>query len=141
MHTLEAVLRWLCDLESRLQYTAPPLRDYFRETAAAPAYRELSFLETVAHLLQQRDFCEAWETAVSVHAPADGLDAADRQLLLGLGSRLGVSDADSQIRSLQETARLLSEHRETALEKRRKADRLYAILGAAGGLAVAVLMM
>lgn len=129
------------DFESRLRYTAPPLRAWLRESAKTPAYRELSFLAAASRQLESGDFCEAWEAALLARAAADGFIEADLQLLSRLGARLGVSDADSQICCLKESADRLTEHRNAALEKRRKADRLYGMLGAAGGLALAVLLM
>ncbi len=141
LRALDALLRWLNDLNSRLAYTMPPLRDFLRETAGDPAYRELTFLTHTARSLEERDFGEAWAFSVQEYAGEDGLDATDQKQLLQLGARLGTSDADSQRRILQEEISRLSERREILLEKRSKADRLYTILGGSGGLAMAVLML
>lgn len=141
LKALEGLLGWLNEYDSRLTYTLPPLRDFLRDSVDDPAYRDLGFLRNTASLLQERDFGEAWAASVERYAGEDGFDTTDRKHLLALGSRLGVSDAGSQRKILREEIARLSERREELLQKRRKADRLYTLLGGSGGLAVAVLMM
>ena len=141
IHAQQQVIRWLSDLERRLQYTLPPLRDFLAETAAASEYAALTFLPAVLKEWQEKDIAAAFSAALQSEETRGGLAAADAALLCRLGGQLGVSDAKTQLRCVGECKAGVEELYRQTREKAAKADRLYVTLGAGCGMAVAVLLL
>lgn len=138
---LETLLSLLNELARRLSYTAPPLRDFFLESAAQPMYAGLRFLPMVLAVWKEADFAAAFETAVNTCGKQDGFSAEDIAALVRLGAKLGKSDAQTQRLCLCEEIARLEESRQAVREQAARADKLYLSLGMSGGLALAVLLM
>jgi stage III sporulation protein AB len=113
------VIRWLREFERRLEYTAPPVREWLRETSAAPSYEALEFIGETLRRMRDEDLRTAWTEAVRVK-PC-GLGAEELALLQAYGQHLGTGDVNTQLQCVRETV--------TALEKRVKSleDRLSSI--------------
>ncbi len=137
MKMLQRILQWLYDFERRLQYTAPPLREWLHSSSTT--YPELSFVEKALHLLETEDLQTAWDTALTTSA---GYLAREEVLALrALGTHLGKSDAKTQLQCVRETLCVLEEQRKIAMGAVQKADKLYLTLGTSGGLALALLLI
>ena len=138
---LETLLSLLSELARRLSYTAPPLREFFSESAAQPLYAGLSFLPMVLEFWKERDFAAAFEAAVKSCGKRDGFSSEDIAALVRLGAKLGKSDAGTQRLCVCEEIDRLEESRQSVRSEAARADRLYLPLGVSGGLALAVLLI
>lgn len=130
------ILGWLHDFERRLQYAAPPVREWLQDSMER--YPALRFIAETLQLLQTHDLETAWGKALD---PADGLAEEDVTALRTLGTHLGKSDADTQLQCVRETLAALEESRTAAMTAAEKADKLYLTLGTSGGLALALLLV
>ncbi len=131
------ILSWLHDFERRLQYAAPPLREWLQESAVQ--YSELPFIASASRLLQTADLQTAWDKALRI--AAEGLGKEDIAVLRALGTHLGKSDVNTQLQCVRETLSSLEEARVSAQAAAQKADKLYLTLGTSGGLALALLLI
>ena len=138
---LAKTILWLSDLERRLSYTLPPLRDFLEETAKMPEYAALTFIPAVLRELDRTDMAAAFSITMREEERQGRLSSAETALLCRLGSTLGTSDAKTQLRCVGECTAGLRELWLKTREKTAKADRLYVTLGAGCGMAVAVLLL
>ena len=123
---------WLSDLERRLAYTMPPLREFLAETAGMSEYAALTFIPAILRELDRTDMASAFAAALRTDEAA---------LLCRLGNRLGTGDAKTEQCCVGECMAGLRELWRKTREKTAKADRLYVTLGAGCGMAVAVLLL
>lgn len=133
------MLAWLRDFERRLQYAAPPIKEWLRESADHPQYGALPFIAQTVQLLQDADLETAWKKAL--HTAPGSLADADAAVLSTLGTHLGKSDAPTQLQCIQETVAVLEESRKVAVAAVQKADKLYLTLGVSGGMGLALLLL
>ena len=137
----EQTILWLSDLERRLAYTMPPLREFLAETAGMSEYAALTFIPAILRELDRTDMASAFAAALRTEETRGGLTEEEAALLCRLGNRLGTGDAKTEQCCVGECMAGLRELWRKTREKTAKADRLYVTLGAGCGMAVAVLLL
>ncbi len=128
----------LFDLEKRLQFAAVPIRDWLLGTVNSARFPHLVFLEKVLLLLNKKDLETAWQTALK---ETRILSKDDIAALCVLGTHLGKSDVQTQLKSIEETAASISLNKKKAVEKAETSGKVYVGLGACVGMATALLLV
>ena len=137
---LQEIVRLLEALVQRLTYTALPLTQLWRQLAAGEAFQDVPLAQVTAEKLKEHPFFEAYTAGVDSMA-GDGLTAADRQLLLEFGEgcgRTGLAEQAAHIRAYQ---RLLEQAQQEAQQRAATQGAVYQMLGLAGGVALALLLL
>ena len=70
----EQTILWLSDLERRLAYTMPPLREFLAETAGMSEYAALTFIPAILRELDRTDMASAFAAALRAALPGAELD-------------------------------------------------------------------
>lgn len=82
---------------------------------------------------------ESWQRAMEARLPM--LAEAEREALSALGTMLGRYDAQGQQKAIRHTAARLETCLAAACEARDRLGRVYAVVGAAGGLLAVIVLM
>ena len=128
----------LFDLEKRLQFAAVPIRDWLLEIVNSARFPRLVFLEKMLFLLDKEDLETAWQTALK---ETRILSKDDIAALCVLGTHLGKSDVQTQLKSIEETAVSISFNKKKAIEKAETSGKVYVGLGVCVGMATALLLV
>lgn len=80
----------------------------------------------------------AWSDAVKNHTPS--LLAEDREILVLLGAKLGMTDRDTQIKNIRHVKHLIQKQYEDAKQERNRLSKLYEGGGVLVGLFLVILL-
>ena len=136
------VERLLEAMGDRLLYSAQPLTTLWQSLAADTVLSAYPLVQDTANeLCKGKDFYTAFSRAIGI-AEADGrLNPTEAGLLTELGGALGRSGLDQQAELIRHCAERLGQERHTAQTLASERGRLYPMLGLAGGVSLALLLM
>lgn len=139
---LELAHRLIARVASQIRYTAAPAGEILLDAAAREEFRALPFLQRLRQLLdEQGKLPSAWRQAVNEGRSESHFTEADAELLLGFGDVLGKTDVEGQLENCRLFSELLQEHLTAARQQAATKGRLYITLGAAGGMALALVLL
>jgi stage III sporulation protein AB len=131
-------------LETEIGFGYTPLREAMIRTASAQP-------EPVAHLLRQvvanldgtegLTFRESWDLAVRDCWKNTSMKMGEQTVLLRLGSALGISDRDDQIKHLRLAAMQLKTEEDSAREDQARYEKMCKSLGILAAALIVILMV
>ena len=134
-------------IASEIRYTAAPVRELIFSASRAAEYRSLRFLEDMERALEaEGDFPRVWIRTVEREGGKCGFTAEDQALLQEFGKGLGTSDTpvsytQGQTAHCSLYGELFSRQAEDARREVANKGKLYIMLGLAGGLGLALLLL
>ncbi|ABO49592.1 stage III sporulation protein AB [Desulforamulus reducens MI-1] len=141
---IRALLNALQILETEIAYGATPLPDAMTSVAERCDPRvALLFSRAGTELMSMRGITarEAWQTALSQYYPKSSIAKTDRAILVELGTSLGMSDREDQIKHLVLAKEQLKLEHAKAEEASLKNTKVYHYLGFLGGLTVVLILI
>lgn len=138
---LETALRIL---ETEIAFTQTPLPEACERIAQGIRGSVRLLFEDIARRLSAQggdSVCNVWAAAVSTWSGRAQIQAEELAILSALGATLGRTSAEEQVRSIRYTTERLKTVRERLEADLEKQSRLRLYLGAAGGLALAILLV
>lgn len=136
---VERLLETLCE---RLVYFAQPLTALWQslsEDTALSAYPLVQ--ETANEMCKGNDFYTSFSAAIKVAGDAGRLTPKEMALLTDLGGSLGRSGLAEQAELIRHCVERLGRERQTAQTLANERGRIYPMMGFAGGLCLALLLM
>lgn len=139
MRLLTLTGRMLEELSVQIRFKASTVYELL--DALANSVGELEFLS----LAQKRASCgesffAAWEKGLADWRNSD-IKEEDRALLLSIGEKLGDSDVDGQLSTIELHKQHLNTLLLSATEERKKKGKLYRSLGVLAGVFVAIMLL
>lgn len=133
-------------LETEVAYGLTSLPAAFQEVARRlPAGAVRSFFARCGALLERGEgntAGECWRQAVEgVLEPAVSLKPEDREILLGMGGYLGLSDARDQVRQLRLARERAGERERACRDEERQKGRLFCYVGFTFGALVVLVLI
>lgn len=141
---LRILIHALQRLETEINYGHTPLPDAFTVTAAAieqPIQELFQLTATMIRSEQELSLNEAWSQAVEKCWIHTSMKTREKEVLLRMGSVLGMSDAEDQQKHLQLAQMQLKAEEETAREEQDKFAKMWRSLGALGAVLIVILMV
>lgn len=141
---LRELQQMLLFFEGELQYGNPPLAQLFERTGQRLPPPFSAFLQGVAKELRQRKgkrICEIFSQEIEAHLKHTELSPGDFGELKRLGTSLGSTDRDTQLRSLGLYSRELAQKLVILQEELPNRLRLCQSLGVMGGLFLVLLLL
>jgi stage III sporulation protein AB len=130
-------------LETEINYGRSPLPEAMKSISGR-CEKEVAdlFLKTTKYLSAREGYTagEAWEKALKDFSFNAGLRDGDIEILSAFGKYLGASDRDDQVRNIKLALESLRQQEMTAIEEKRKNERLWKYLGVLTGLMVFLLL-
>ncbi len=130
-------------LSTEIGYGATPLPDAFAHLAATTR-DPISTLFSVSAQVVSRPgatAAEAWAEGLEQLQTKSALFSSDIQILLQLGSVLGLSDKTDQERHLLLTAQQLQREEQKAEDDRQKNERMWKYLGVLSGILLVIVLV
>jgi len=130
-------------LETEICYMSNILRDALQNCAEAKNESRVSvFFRWAAELLANREMtsAEAWDKSVSENLKYTSLKQEDAEILSGLGTTLGTSDYEGQLKNIRFVIKQLEVQIVKADEDSVKYQNMYRKLGVLGGIAAVVIL-
>ncbi|MFD1955864.1 stage III sporulation protein SpoIIIAB [Paenibacillus thailandensis] len=141
-------LRQLCNalqrLETEIGYGHTPLPTALRRTAEAAIPPVSELFGAAADGLAREDgptFRECWEAAVRDRWERTAMGPAEQAVLLRLGTALGISDREDQIKHLKLALVQLKAEEETARDEQARYEKMWKSLGLLSAALVVILMI
>ncbi|KZE74243.1 stage III sporulation protein AB [Paenibacillus elgii] len=137
------LIRMLQRLETEIVYGFTPLPDALRRAARADDSPAGALFAAAAEELGKpggRSVQAVWEHSVSRGWKTTSMKAAERDILLQLGSTLGLTDRDDQVKHLRLTVSSLQGEADIARDERERYERMWKSLGLLMGALVVILM-
>ncbi|GFN30536.1 stage III sporulation protein SpoIIIAB [Paenibacillus xylaniclasticus] len=131
-------------LETEIVYGRTPLPEALRNTAASaeqPISRLLQAAADELGLGDGRTFRECWESAMRAGWPATAMREPELKVALRLGSTLGISDKDDQLKHLRLAAVQLKAEEDAAKDEQSKYEKMSRSLGLLLAALVVILMV
>lgn len=136
---IERLLEALCD---RLLYSAQPLAVLWQSFAADAVLSAYPLVQdTAAELCKGTDFYTSFSRAIEKAADAGVLTLTQAALLTELGGSLGHSGLEQQALLIRRCAERLKKERQAAQELANVRGRIYPMMGLAGGVSLALLLL
>lgn len=136
---VERLLDVLCD---RLLYSAEPLAVLWQALAADKSLSDYSLVQDTANeICKGVSFYTAFARAVAVLVDSGRLTPASAALLTELGGALGHSGLEQQAQLIRHCAERLKKERQTAETLATARGRVYPMMGLAGGVSLALLLL
>lgn len=134
--------RLLDSLLSRLTYTAAPLSALWEALAGNEVFSRYPLVrDTVDGLRRSETFGAAFGAALDRALQQGLLQTTERELLFELGDALGRTGLTEQKRTIRDCRERLCERRHAAEELARVRGQIYQVMGIAGGVALALLLL
>lgn len=136
---IERLLDVLCD---RLLYSAQPLATLWQSLAADKMLSEYPLVrDTAGELCKGVPFYTAFSRAVAALGDSGRLTSAAAALLTELGGALGHSGLEQQAQLIRHYAERLKKERQAAETLAAARGRVYPMMGLAGGVSLALLLL
>ncbi|AEI41225.1 stage III sporulation protein SpoIIIAB [Paenibacillus mucilaginosus] len=137
------LIRLLQRLETEIVYGFTPLPEALRRTGgtcAAPV--GTLFLETSRELerAEGEQAAGVWERTITRGWRATAMKPQEREVLLQLGTTLGLTDREDQVKHLRLAVSQLQAESETARDEQQRYERMWKSLGVLLGALVVILM-
>lgn len=130
-------------LETEIAYGATPLLEAMRLVAVRSDQAAGKLFSGTAALLSHMSgmtASEAWEKSLEFYYPATALKPQDLFILRNLGSSLGVSDREDQIKHLQLAMEQIRRETAAAEEEASRNVKMWSYLGFLGGLMLVLVL-
>ncbi|MEK3881558.1 stage III sporulation protein SpoIIIAB [Paenibacillus sp. PL2-23] len=131
-------------LETEIGYGHTPLPEALERTAHATEEPVAAMLNETALLLAQAEgltFQQCWEKAIKLRWKETSLRPSEQGVLLRLGSTLGISDKEDQMKHLRLAVMQLQAEEETARDDQRRYEKMWKSLGALLAVLIIILMV
>ncbi|MWC28357.1 stage III sporulation protein SpoIIIAB [Paenibacillus sp. MMS18-CY102] len=131
-------------LETEIVYGRTPLPEALMRISANVEQPSARLMEAVIAQLQQGDgktFNECWESAIRSQWPSTAMRAAEMAVVIRLGSMLGISDKDDQLKHLRLAAVQLKAEEDAARDEQAKYEKMSRSLGVLLAILVVILMV
>jgi stage III sporulation protein AB len=131
-------------LETEIGYGFTPLPEALGRSAALLPEPAASILRGVSERLGTADgltFRECWEDSVRQHWPATAMRAAEQAAFLRLGSTLGISDREDQIKHLRLAMEQLKAEEDGARDDQARYEKMCKSLGVLIAALVVILIV
>lgn len=137
-HLLQALKR----LETEIHYAYTPLPDALRSVARGLSPPIAGLLAQTALLLEQSAGTthESWLLASDRWWNRTAMKAAERDVWLSLGTTIGNTDRDDQMKHLRLAATHLQAEEQSATEEQKRYESMWRNLGVLGGALLVILM-
>lgn len=136
---IERLLDALCD---RLLYSAQPLAVLWQTLASDEVLSDHPLVQDTAEgLCKGEHFYTAFSRAVDKASAQGALTAPEAALLTELGGTLGRSGLDQQVQLIRRCAERLKKERVAQEELATTRGRVYPMMGLAGGVSLALLLI
>lgn len=136
-------IRVLQQLETEIAYGFTPLPEALFKLAHQTAEPFATLFADIAANLRSGSGLtvkEAWEQAVKERWPYTAMQEGEQDILLQLGSSLGTTDREDQLKHLRLTSSQLGSMESEAAEEQRRFEKMWRSLGVLGGALIVVMM-
>ncbi|MCZ8512815.1 stage III sporulation protein SpoIIIAB [Paenibacillus filicis] len=137
------VIRSLQRLETEIVFGFTPLPDALTLTSQASQGPVSAMFRAAGEELAQsggRSVQQIWQSIVAGHWRSTSMKPQERDTLIQLGSTLGLTDREDQIKHLRLTVKQLEGEAEIARDEQQRYERMWKSLGVLMGLLVVILM-
>lgn len=138
---LSQVCRLLEALCHRLSYEPQPLAALWTGLAKGDAFSGFTLVQDTVLCLEEVGFYPAFAQAVKRAAAAGWLTEGDKELLLAFGEGCGRLGLSQQVAQTQACCRQMEQARDAAREQASAKGQVYQMLGVAGGVSLALLLL
>ncbi|WP_168119251.1 stage III sporulation protein SpoIIIAB [Paenibacillus sp. HB172176] len=141
---LRALAHALQRLETEIGYGHTPLPTAILRTAEASPEPIASMLRNAAEGLtgsEELSFRESWEAAIQGGWKETAMRSNEQGVLLRLGSTLGISDKEDQMKHLRLALLQLKTEEDGARDDQGKYEKMWKSLGLLSGILIVILMM
>ncbi|MFC4103838.1 stage III sporulation protein SpoIIIAB [Paenibacillus xanthanilyticus] len=131
-------------LETEIGYGYTPLPEAIERTAEHMQGAMRAMFQSVGDTLQSDKECsfrECWEQAAASHWPRTAMKAPERASFIRLGSSLGISDRDDQIKHLRLAVQQLQAEEEAARDDQARYEKMSKSLGVLVAALVVILIV
>ena len=138
---IRQTVRLLGTLGQQLAHTPCPMPQLCHRLKAMPVFSDFSLLTATVNRLAGDDFVTVFTEVVEGCYTAGQLTPTGRQLLLEFGAGCGRYDYRRQQEHIARYVRLLQDHQEELASEVAVKGRLYRVVGASVGCALALLLL
>ncbi len=136
---VERLLETVCD---RLLYSAQPLTSLWQSLAVDAVFSAYPLVQnTASEIGKGEDFYTSFSRAVERDKVAGWLTPVEAALLTELSGSPGRSSLAQQVELIRHCAERVGKERQIAQQNARERGRIYPMLGLAGGVCLALLLM
>ncbi len=131
-------------LETEISYGHTPLPEALERTAEVSKEPISLILRAASESVwsnEQLSFSESWEQAIRSHWANTAMRSSEQAVLLRLGSTLGISDKEDQIKHLRLAFDQLRAEEDAAREDQGRYEKMWKSLGALIAVLVVILMV
>jgi stage III sporulation protein AB len=131
-------------LETEIGYGYTPLPEAVQRSALHLPEPAASLLSGVTERLSRADgltFRECWEQAVNGHWPGTAMRGSEQAALIRLGSALGISDREDQIKHLRLAMQQLKAEEDAARDDQARYEKMWKSLGVLIAALVVILIL
>ncbi|RIX53387.1 stage III sporulation protein AB [Paenibacillus nanensis] len=131
-------------LETEIGYGHTPLPEALERTANASAGPVASIFRETAEWLwkpEGHSFQECWERAVKANWIDTSMKGNEQSVMLRLGSTLGISDKEDQMKHLRMALTQLKAEEDAARDEQGKYEKMWKSLGALLAVLIIILML
>jgi stage III sporulation protein AB len=136
-------IRVLQQLETEISYGFTPLPEAMHKLAlqtAEPLSSLFAGITTNLHSRSGLTVKESWEQAVLERWPYMAMQDGEQDIILQLGSSLGTTDREDQLKHLRLASSQLGSMESEAAEEQRRFEKMWRSLGVLGGALIVVMM-
>jgi stage III sporulation protein AB len=141
---LRALAHALKRLETEIGYGHTPLPEALERTAAAAPGPIATMFETAAGKIRAMDggtFQESWEQAVRSGWPHTSMRAGELAVMLRLGTTLGISDKEDQMKHIHLALLQLAAEEDAARDDQGRYEKMWKSLGILIAVLIVILMV
>ncbi|MBW7459647.1 stage III sporulation protein SpoIIIAB [Paenibacillus sepulcri] len=131
-------------LETEIGYGYTPLPDAFERCAAHLPEPGASIFRGVKERINQPEgltFRECWELSLADHWPGTAMRIPEKTALIRLGSALGISDREDQIKHMRLAVQQLKAEEDTARDDQARYEKMWKSLGVLIAALVVILIV
>jgi stage III sporulation protein AB len=137
------LVRSLQRLETEMAYARAPLPQALLQiarTCPAPVNLLFRYAAEQLQMAAGRTVQHIWDEAIAMHWKHTTLKAGEQDIVRQLGTTLGLSDSNDQIKHIRLAIHQLQGELDTAVEERKKYEGMWRSLGLLMGALIVILM-
>jgi len=141
---IRQLIQALQRLETEIGYGYTPLPEAIARSSTYLPQPVSGLLREVSALIAQHrglPFRDSWEQAVTKHWPMTAMKKNEQAALIRLGSTLGISDRDDQVKHLRLAMQQLQTEEEAAREEQARYEKMSKSLGVLIAALVVILIV
>ena len=136
---LREIENMLCQLKTKIRFTASPLREIFQELASNNTTVIGIFLEKTSENMEENSFNVAWNK--SIEEMMWNLNEEDISILKDLGKILGKSDVEGQVNEIELVRTFIEKQTQKAEVEKSKNAKIYKTLGNIIGIGIVIILI